>query len=175
MNIHIPFAKDKNLGREVNKLINNSTDRYVIIQDGDVMQLNAYYGNRISEAVEANPQFQLFTCYTNRIGRPEQVSPHADWANDDIKHHRELANEHWNMYGTSVIDVTDAPLLSGHLFVIDKEYWKYLPDLPNIGLGCDNEIHKMYKEAGYKVGLMQGIYVYHWYRGGDKQNKDHWK
>ena len=175
MNIHIPFAKDKNLGREVSKLINNSTDRYVIIQDADVIQLTYDYGNKIKETVNANPQFHLFTCYTNRVGNNVQVSPHSDWHNDDIKHHRELADNHWNMYGTSVIEVTDAALISGHLLVVDKEYWKYLPELPQIGLGLDNGIHKMYKEAGYKVGLMQGIYVYHWYRGGDKQNKDHWK
>ena len=35
---------------------------------------------------------------------------------------------------------------------------------------------KMYyrvRDAGYKVGIMKGFYLYHWYRGGNPLNKSH--
>ena len=175
MNIYIPFTKDKNLGREVTKLVTQSTDEHVIIQDGDVMQLNSFYGNRIQQAVDANPEFSLFTCYVNRIGCQVQVSKMSDWFSNDIRFHRDVADAHWNKYATSVKDVTDGDLLSGHMYVINTEAFKDVIPLPDISLGIDNEIHRKLREAGHKVGLMEGIYVYHWYRGGNKANKGHWK
>ena len=175
MNIYIPFAKDKNLGREVTKLVTQSTDKYVIIQDGDVLQLDSFYGNRIAEVVAANPEYALYTCYTNRIGCEAQLSPYSNWLNDDIAYHRDVADKHWRKHGTEVIDVTNSTLISGHTLVIDTKAFSEILPLPNIALGLDNEIHKRLRDKGYKVGLMAGIYVYHWYRGGNKANKEHWK
>lgn len=175
MNIYIPFTKDKNLGREVNKLVSQATDKYIIIQDGDVLQLNNFYGNIIAEAIEANPDYALYTCYTNRIGCQTQLSPYSNWLSDDIAYHRDIADKHWRKGGTGVIDITDGDLISGHMLAINVEKFKDAMPLPDMGIGCDNEIHKRLRDAGHKIGLMLGIYVYHWYRGGNKANKEHWK
>ena len=40
-------------------------------------------------------------------------------------------------------------------------------------LTVDNDIHRKIRISGEKVGLMKGIYVQHWYRGGIKENRQH--
>jgi hypothetical protein len=40
-------------------------------------------------------------------------------------------------------------------------------------LTIDNDIHRKIRLINEKVGLMKGIYVQHWYRGGIKENKQH--
>ena len=40
-------------------------------------------------------------------------------------------------------------------------------------LGVDNMIHKDLEAHGLKTMVMNGVYVYHWYRGGDSFNTSH--
>ena len=40
-------------------------------------------------------------------------------------------------------------------------------------LGVDNDIHIKFKNYGFKVGLMQGIYLQHWYRNDNKKDVKH--
>jgi hypothetical protein len=40
-------------------------------------------------------------------------------------------------------------------------------------LGVDNDIHMKMITNNLKVGIMEGIYVQHWYRNGDNRDRSH--
>lgn len=42
-------------------------------------------------------------------------------------------------------------------------------------LRVDNDIHAKIKKKKLKFGLIKGLYVYHWYRNGDKNYIKHLK
>jgi Na+-translocating ferredoxin:NAD+ oxidoreductase RnfG subunit len=78
------------------------------------------------------------------------------------------------MNGTKVLDMTDNTPMSGHLILLQKKTWSKIGKFKeDMLVGFDNEIHYSVKREGLKIGLMTGIYLYHWYRGGDGYDKFH--
>ena len=72
------------------------------------------------------------------------------------------------------MDITHLQLLSGVLILVKKSVWKKVGGFKEGEmLSVDNDIHQKVKLAGEKVGLMKGIYVQHWYRGGDNKQISH--
>jgi GT2 family glycosyltransferase len=64
--------------------------------------------------------------------------------------------------------------LSGVLIVIKKSIWEKVGGFKEDKmLTIDNDIHRKIRISGGLVGLMKGIYVQHWYRGGIKENRQH--
>ena len=103
---------------------------------------------------------------------------------DDIAEHRKIAKKIQEKYKSKVVDLdsilsniyTDS-LLSGVMILSQKKTEVNLKRITGIKkllfnesgmLGVDNEFHKKAKSQGLKIGLMQGVYIYHWYRGGVK-------
>ncbi len=172
----IPWDSDKNIGRSYNKSMSLIGDGdWACFLDGDAVHTTTYFGKRIEEIIKANPSFSLFTCYTNRIGCPYQIAPGVDLKSNDQAYHRILGEKIWDSNKSKVIDIThEVGLLSGVLILINKDAWSKAGKFKEEKmLGIDNDIHKKVRAAGFKVGLMKGIYVQHWYRGGDIKNKIH--
>ena len=72
------------------------------------------------------------------------------------------------------MDITNLKPLSGVMILISKKTWKSIGKFTeNRMLGIDNDIHKKVRQNGLRVGLMKGIYLYHWYRNGNINNKEH--
>ena len=62
------------------------------------------------------------------------------------------------------------------LFIIKKSAWNKIGGCKSNGmLGVDNEIHMNIKKHGMKLYRIDGLYVYHWYRGGNKYDTSHLK
>ena len=62
------------------------------------------------------------------------------------------------------------------LFIVKKSAWDKIGGAKKTGmLAVDNDIHAKIKKNRLKFGLIKGLYVYHWYRGGDKNNNKHLK
>ena len=58
--------------------------------------------------------------------------------------------------------------------LVKKSAWLESDRFKEAGLlGIDNSIHYAIRNMGGKVGLMKGVYVQHYYRGGDMSNKSH--
>lgn len=173
----IPWNSDKNIGKSYNEsmsLVNS--DDWVCFLDGDAVHTTPFFGKRIEEVIDSNPEYSLFTCYTNRIGFPIQIAPGVNNETNDQKYHREFGENMWNQHGTSVLDVTKKRYISGVLLLIKKNVWEKVGGFKtNDMLGVDNDIHMKVSHFGGKVGLMKGIYVQHWYRGGDISNINHLK
>lgn len=171
----IPWNSDKNIGVSYNELMQLiSVNDWACFLDGDAVHTTPFFGKRIEQTIEANPNFDLFTCYTNRVHCYYQIAPNVDVKSNDQNYHRDFGESLWKNNKTSVMDVTNLEPLSGVLILIKKSSWEKVGGFYNKKmLGVDNDIHKKIKSSGGKIGLMQGIYVQHWYRGGDKKNNSH--
>lgn len=171
----IPWNSGKNIGKSYNQTMSlvKSQD-WVCFIDGDAVHTTSFFGSRIEQVIEANPQYSLFTCYTNRIGCDWQIAPNVDKNTNDQKYHREFGEKLWETNKTQVIDVTKSSPMSGVMLLINRFSWERVGGFKEERmLSIDNDIHNRIKNAGMKAGLMTGIYVQHWYRGGNQGDKKH--
>lgn len=171
----IPWNSEKCIGKSYNQFMNliGSNDWGCFI-DGDAVHTSSFFGKRIEEVIEANPDYPLLTCYTNRIGCPYQIAPNVDKNTNDQRYHRDFGENLWNTNNTKVLDITKNSPLSGVLILIKKSVWERVGGFKEVGmLSVDNDIHYKLQKTGLKIGLMKGIYVQHWYRGGNINDKKH--
>jgi len=111
---------------------------------------------------------------TNRVNCPYQIAPGVDIKTNDQEYHRNFGDRIWELYGNQVMDVTKNMELSGVFIAIKKSVWEKVGGFKEDKmLTIDNDIHRKIRLINEKVGLMKGIYVQHWYRGGIKENKQH--
>ena len=171
----IPWNSDKNIGKSYNQSMSLiGTNDWGCFLDGDAVHTTTYFGSRIEEVIKSNPSYSMFTCYTNRVAMQYQVPPNCDWNSNDMMYHRNFGENLWLQHNFSVMDITNSPELSGVLILIKKRIWEQVGGFKEEKmLAIDNDIHRRVRNTGGKVGLMKGIYVQHWYRGGDKLNVNH--
>jgi GT2 family glycosyltransferase len=171
----IPWDSEKNIGVSYNnsmKII--GTQDWACFLDGDAVHTTTFFGSRIEQVIENNPQYSLFTCYTNRVNCPYQIAPNVDRKSNDQLYHRNFGEDIWNKYKTDVLDITNNQLLSGVLILINKKTWESVGGFKEENmLSVDNDIHKKIQRSGGKVGLMKGIYVQHWYRNDNSKSTQH--
>jgi GT2 family glycosyltransferase len=173
----IPWNSYKNIGDSYNDtMVNVGSQDWVCFLDGDAVHTTPFFGKHIEDVIRDNPDYDLLTCYTNRIGFPPQIAPGVDRKSNDQKYHRDFGSNMWDKYGTEVMDITKMRFISGVLLLIRKDIWEKVGGFKNTEmLGVDNDIHMRVFKYGGKVGLMKGIYVQHWYRGGDINEINHLK
>lgn len=173
----VPWSSEKNIGKAYNEFAALvPEDGWICFMDADTIPTTSDYGAIIEGIIQDNPEVKAFTCVTNRIGCPWQIAVGADWENDNMAYHRRFGSEQYKKYGTSVEDVTDKKhVMSGQFMCFHKSLWDDIGGAPeNLGmLGVDNALHRRIKKAGYHLYLSKGLYVYHWYRGGNKADKAH--
>ena len=174
-----PYTTDKNIGKFYNQFLEilPSNEDWACFIDGDTLFTTYDYGYLIEKVVAENPSVDCFTAYTNRVACEWQIAPNVDKETDDIKYHRKFGEDLKSSYRTSVMDVTDKPrnsVLSGFFILLKKQSWIDIGRFKETGmLGVDNDLHWKLQDCGKKLMLMQGLYLYHWYRGGDRSYKKH--
>jgi len=185
--IHIfentPYRVDKNLITAYNSFMELlPKNGWAVFRDADTLFLDSFYGELIIKAIKENPDTDCFTCLTNRIGGQRQL--HREYLGDDITKHREIAKKLKEKYISSYEDYTNpnnpCPF-SGMLFILSKSSWEkiggfkeYKPGYSKI-LGVDYRLHLDLFKNGFKTKIIKGLYVYHWYRGGDIHDSRHLK
>jgi len=172
-----PYSLEKDIGKSYNRIMATLpiADDWACILDGDAMFTTNRFGHHIQEVVDTYPQYDLLTCMTNRVANSQQrVGGSAVWSDNNMATHREVGQARWDELGSQVADITNETPLSGVMIMSTRKGWEKVGGFPEGSmLGIDNAIHKDYANAGLKVGLMTGVYVMHWYRGGDKSNIKH--
>jgi GT2 family glycosyltransferase len=144
--------------------------------DHDVMFSTPDWYPAIAKAIAANPQYGVLTVMTNRCGElahPWQMVAGVDVNNHDVRYHRELGAKLLKQHQYQVLDVThEKRKMNGVAIAIQRKVWdaiKVMPkhvslvDRPSI-LSFDLKVHARARDLGYKVGVMRGVYCYHWYR-----------
>lgn len=169
-----PWDCDKNIGAAYNRSLSSIREgEWVCFLDGDAIHTTNFFGRYIAQAVRANPWADMLTCWTNRVACPWQILPGVDQMSDDVRRHRRIGQAQWDIEGPRCTDVTDNSPLSGVLMVVSRESWLRFGGFLDGMLGVDNEYHQRIRDAGGRVARMDGIYVYHWYRGGCHSDKGH--
>jgi len=174
----MPFDSTKNIGKYYNNFMDilPTDNDWACFADGDTLFTTYNYGTLIEKAIEENPTTSCFTCFTNRVNCPWQIAPGIDTASNDIMYHRNFGEKLKTIYGTRVLDVTNTPpqnLLSGFCFILKKSSWKTIGGFKEGMLGVDNDLHRKLQKHGLKFLLIEGLYLYHWYRNGDANEKSH--
>jgi hypothetical protein len=175
---YAPKEHDRDLAwayNEFMKLLPNDDDWACFI-DHDAMFTTTDWYPQLEKIVEENPGYSCLCCATNGAYAEWQIPIGINRINHDIKYHRKIGAELQEANGDRVVDVTEcsnlpAPLdsspLSGVVILYKKSAWKEVPFRllePNRLTGIDNLLHLDLRDKGHKVGLMSGIYVYHWHR-----------
>jgi glycosyltransferase involved in cell wall biosynthesis len=166
--VYTTEQEGKDIGAAYNrymKLLPNDEDWACFI-DHDAMWTTRDWFKQLGSILLDNPEYGLLSVCTNRIGNSDQkLSGFAEESN--ILRHRVIGKQLFNQEGTKVKDVTDMHRISGVVMLIRKDVWKKAGGFMSGFLGVDNDMHSRVAKAGFKVGIMRGIYVYHWYRQGD--------
>lgn len=178
MNLHtyIPYAspnEELNLGKSYNNFMSIvNDDDWVLFLDHDATFTTKEWYNQVYKIIEENPEYGLFTCFTNRIGNPIQKVRNIDYDNHDIKYHRNIGKTLYDEYKYKVTPWDYKNIfLSGVIILVSKKTWDIIGGAPDGFLGVDNCIHIDCIKNDIKVGLMNGLYVYHWYRGNNENVK----
>lgn len=152
-----------NLGFAYNRAMKLSKD-WVLFLDQDVFLINRdWYKIALNAIDQVGHEAGFITCVTNRIGNTLQIVPGIRGLPDDLTMHDTISQERWEMYGNTVEDITDkTDKLSGFFILTHKQAWK---DVGGFKEGQINAFDTAYclsvKQAGYKLYLIPGLYVYH--------------
>jgi len=175
---YIPYAPKEhegNLGWAYNNFMEMvGEDDWVCFLDHDATFTTTYWYHQLESIIKEHPTIGAFTAMTNRIGQKEQVIEYVDKNNHDIDYHRKIGKSIQNKFRSEVKILDDYnTLLSGVIILINKQTWRKSGGFKHGFLSVDNDFHMRCLDNGIKVGLMLGVYVYHWYRGdGDLSHLD---
>ena len=163
---YCPKEKDQNLGWAYNNFMEVvDEDDWVCFLDHDAMFTTKYWYHQLNDIINKHPQVGVFSCMTNRIGNYPQKQQGIDNNNHDIKYHRSIGKEIHDTHYDKIITDHQNHLISGVIILINKKTWKSIGGFCDGFLGVDNDIHKKCIKHNIPVGIMKGVYTYHWYRG----------
>ena len=178
---HTPYDSTGCIGKYYNKAVSvcEHDDDWVVFTDRDVWFPHPHYG-KIIEAYSKTTEYGLLTCITNRVGPDYQTHGGKYWKIENNAEHVKIAHKLYEENKISITDVTNnVPYISGMLMMIKKSTWKKCGGFKESGamgpnnLFIDNDLHIAVKKCGDKVGVMNGVYVWHYYRNGITNDKDH--
>lgn len=172
-----PYSLEKDLGKCYNDMMEllPNDDDYACFTDGDAMFTSHDFGHQIQRYTEVYPDCPLFTAMTNRVGTDYQCVKDA-WDENNISYHWKFGTAlRKSPTKTAIEDITLSTPISGVLILIRKKEWKEVGGFQSGKgmLGIDNSIHYKMRDAGYPIYLMKGVYILHYYRDGQQQNKQH--
>ncbi len=170
MTIHYitPFSLELNIGAEYNARIAELSDGWICLRDYDTL-LFPKACNHIAEIIEANPEFELITALTNRIG----VHLHCVtgmFNEDSILEHQNKAEELWDRFGTGIMETGIAP---GLCMIFKKSLWQRIGGFKEHSITFDREFSNDAKKSGTRIGLAKGLYIFHLYRYPHQDAKIH--
>lgn len=171
-----PYSVDRDLGKAYNDAMQNisSEDDWMCFTDADSMFLTPNYGHQLDEIVKIYPTHGILTCLTNRVGNLDQCYNKHINDDPDIRNHKRIALK---LQRENKIEVQDTiHVISGMLMLIKKSTWTLIHGAPEGKglLSIDNHISQRVLNEGMKIGIMQGVYIFHFYRlDTGIHNKDH--
>lgn len=162
----VPYDLGGDVGKEYNNIMRNTVHDWVGFADHDIFFANSDWYKMFSHAIGNLPEAGFISCYTNRIGCPLQ-RVEAEKGNDDIKYHRKRAKELQDKYWNDFEDITGSRFCpSALVFITSRTAWETVGGFKEDGLlGVDTNYVSKLKRAGFKIMLLKGLYVYHFYRG----------
>lgn len=167
-----PYRNDKDIGKYYNDFMSMLDDGdWAVFTDGDACFLSPNYGDVIQQYIETHPDYGCLTCLTNRVGQLAQVYGGKISKDFDVRSHARISSRLFNE-PISVKDLPTTAPMSGVLMAVNKNAWNDVK-FQSGTLGVDNYFHFDLIKNGWRVGVMQSVYVFHWYRGFNVNDKSH--
>ena len=167
-----PYSTEKNLGKYYNECMAMIPfGSWACFTDGDAMFTTPDFGHQLEDIVRLyGDEYKLFTAKTNRVGTKYQCVEGV-WDIDCMSTHRNIGKMLQLNKRLELNDITNAPPMSGVLMLLEKNTWNKSNKFKEAGLlGIDNSIHYSIRNTGNRVGLMEGVYIQHFYRNGSGDN-----
>ena len=162
-------------------LVSNPED-WICFIDGDAAFLVSDWGHIIQRYVDKFQTMGMLTCYASRSGYPSSVPSIGNQENKDILFHKRIAEKLKSAYAKNCIIKPYNRRVSGHLMCIKKSIWteiredvrKRVEQNNKTILGVDTQISYSILATGKKIGLMKGLYLFHYFRFAEgRGNKKH--
>lgn len=154
-----PFREDKNLGEAYNEAMRLlPDDGWACFLDHDAWWTTPQWNTQIRAAIKAEPS-GTFTAVTNNIASRWQRTDANDLGSTDILHHKRIGVALAKK--DTLLDVTTTAGFGGVVIVISKPNWYDVGGFVN-GMFCvDHQMHYALRDAGRRIYLIEGLYVYH--------------
>jgi len=164
INFLTAFDTNKNIGGAYNRMIERINDEWIFIKDGDCMFLRPDYGNQIADVIAMHGnKYDVLGCLANRLaGQHQRVGELSDKA--DINHHRAIASIQYNNFYSEVKETTIN--VAAMMMCFKRSLWEKVGGFTENSIRFDIEFCERAKQSGAKLGIMQGLYMFHLYRWG---------
>ena len=168
IDVKIPYTLNGNLGKEQNRIISQSQNRWVLSVDHDVLlAVNPHWYYLCVKAINkyaTQNKIGIFTCYTNDIG--DGVNPHeqryaSGVLGDDVYEHVGAAKYVFATNQYQCTDITHTEKFAQFFMLVNKEAWQKAGGFKDGFFDSDRKFAKRIKRAGYKIYRIDGLYVYH--------------
>jgi GT2 family glycosyltransferase len=181
-NIYLPvvivYAPGQRVGYAYNREMRRIDD-WVVFIDYDVLLLNPHWYDICVNAIDqVGRDAGWITCYTNRIGCRTQALGIDDVESHDIQYHKEIAKHMYASKRGSIRDITKVTgQLSGMFIMTNKRAWEAVGGFKESGFyGVDNDYSRRLRHKGFKLYLMEDLYVYHsYFRYVLKDGQEAWR
>lgn len=171
---HIAYAPsecEKNIGCAYNKfmeILPNDDDWGCFIDHDAMFTTNDWY-NQINDIIQKHPDIGIFGVRTNRVANLHHIVGGIDVYNHDIVYHRQIGEILQKEYYDQVFELIENKTMqdgfSGVVILIKKSAWRKIGGFKKTGfLGVDQNVRYSANINNIKIAIMNGVYVYHWYR-----------
>lgn len=153
-----------NIGKGLNDfcaLVPN--DAWICLRDADTLFLTPKQQEQILDIVSSNPDFDLMGCKTNRLRAPYQLYNGVLSDNPNIQDHINIAERLEKEHYSEIKPVND--VVAGMFMLFRKSLWDEIKFEEN-SIFFDKTFSQQLLNKGYKLGIAQGIYLFHLYRFG---------
>ena len=146
-------------------------DDWACFIDHDVFFTTKTWFRMIEEAIAQQPDAGMFCARTNRLSKSHsQWQMLGDPTQENVKALRVYGGKVERKFGASLRDVTTDKQRrrmcpsSGFLMVISKATWTLIGGSQHGNVQVDYTIHRAIEKAGKKIYLIEGLFLYHWFR-----------
>jgi GT2 family glycosyltransferase len=159
-----PYSVTKDIGGEYNARISElPEDCWVCLLDHDAMFLHPDSKKQIYEIVSKG-EYQVYGVVTNRLASKHQLYFGHFSENTNIADHFNIASDlHETYYGKVVRTKKD---IAGLCMLFRKSTWLMVGGFKLNSISLDRDFCDDVKSRGGRLGIMQGVYMFHLYRLG---------
>lgn len=159
-----PGRADKNIGKAYNEFCALVPDKdWIVISDQDALWWPELVLQQVADIVNGDgANYALLGASTNRLASDYQRPFPEDFNNMDPFHHRRVAEHLAEMNYGKIKNDRNRPV-AGVFMLFPKQTWKRFP-FPENRIDADTLFCKRIRANGGKIGVMEGVYVFHWYR-----------
>lgn len=172
-----PGRPDKNFGKAINDIVKGLPDNdWICLRDIDTLVLDhATLFKQLDDIVKLHGnEYDMFGAMTNDLGLKYQLYEGKLNRTYNLEEHharaKKLAEEKY-----SEVTYNKNSYIGGFFMLFSKAIWQKIGGLPEglviRGKFIDYIFSKMVQKAGGRIGICQGVYIYHFCRYG-KPRKD---